>query len=143
MERIRRRTARTDPIRPPDYPCLAVHGDHSYIVAMPFSKYLGEFEQMVVLTILHLDNDAYGLSIRRELEARIGRMVSHGAAYTTLDRLEDKGLLTSRLGDPVPGRGGRPKRYFEVTPAGVQALRDARGALVKLWNGLEAVLGDL
>ena len=124
-------------------PCLAVHGDHSYIVAMPFSKYLGEFEQMVVLTILHLDNDAYGLSIRRELEARIGRMVSHGAAYTTLDRLEDKGLLRSRLGDPVPGRGGRPKRYFEVTPAGVQALRDARGALVKLWNGLEAVLGDL
>lgn len=113
-----------------------------YIVAMGETKYLGEFEQMVLLAILHLDDGAYGLAIRMELEKRTGRKVSHGASYITLDRLEKKGLLTSALGDPVPGRGGRAKRYFAVTPAGVAALRESRKALQSLWKGLDAVLAD-
>jgi len=105
-------------------------------------KYLGEFEQMVLLAILHLEEGAYGLAIRRELERRTGRTVSHGAAYITLDRLEKKGLLRSELGEPTPGRGGRAKRYFQVTTAGVAALRESRKALQNLWGGLEAVLED-
>ena len=113
-----------------------------YIVAMGDTKYLGEFEQMVLLAILHLSDGAYGLAIRRELEKRTGRTVSHGAAYITLDRLEKKGLLLSQLGDPTPGRGGRAKRYFHVTPVGVSALRESRRALQSLWGGLDAVLED-
>jgi len=107
------------------------------------TKYLGEFEQMVLLAILHLGDGAYGLAIRRELERCVGRKVSHGAAYITLDRLEKKGLLHSELGDPTPGRGGRAKRHFHVTPVGVAALRETRKALQSLWGGLEAVLEDL
>ncbi len=106
------------------------------------TKYLGEFEQMVLLAILHLEDGAYGLAIRHELEKRTGRQVSHGAAYITLDRLEKKGLLHSELGDPTPGRGGRAKRYFHVTPVGVAALRESRKALQSLWGGLETVLED-
>ena len=113
-----------------------------YIVAMGDIRYLGEFEQMVLLAILHLEEGAYGLAIRRELERRTGRTVSHGAAYITLDRLEKKGLLRSALGDPTPGRGGRAKRYFQVTTAAVSALRESRRALQNLWGGLEAVLED-
>lgn len=113
-----------------------------YIVAMGEIKYLGEFEQMVLLAILHLEDGAYGLAIRKELEKRTGRKVSHGAAYITLDRLEKKGLLASSLGDPTPGRGGRAKRFFKVTPTGVTALRESRKALQNLWGGLDAVLGD-
>ena len=106
------------------------------------AKYLGEFEQMVLLAILHLGDGAYGLAIRRELENRTGRQVTHGAAYITLDRLEKKALLSSELGDPTPGRGGRAKRYFHVTTIGVAALRESRKALQSLWGGLEAVLED-
>lgn len=113
-----------------------------YIVAMGATKYLGEFEQMVLLAILHLADDAYGLAIRRELEKRTGRKVSHGASYVTLDRLENKGLLVSTLGKPTPGRGGRAKRYFTVTPTGITALRESRKALQSLWGGLDAVLED-
>lgn len=113
-----------------------------YIVAMGDVKYLGEFEQMILLAILHLGDGAYGLSIRRELETHTGKQVTHGAAYITLDRLEKKGLLHSELGDPTPGRGGRAKRFFHVTPAGVTALRESRKALRSLWGGLETVLGD-
>ena len=109
---------------------------------MAETKYLGEFEQMVLLAILHLEHGAYGLAIRRELVKRTGRKVSHGASYVTLDRLEKKGLLLSTLGEPTQGRGGRAKRYFEVTPAGVSALRESRKALQNLWGGLDAVLGD-
>ncbi len=105
-------------------------------------KFLGEFEQMVLLAILHLGDGAYGLTIRRELEKKTRRKVTHGAAYITLDRLEKKGLLCSELGDPTPGRGGRAKRYFHVTPVGITALRESRKALQNLWGGLEAVLED-
>ena len=117
-------------------------GHYCYIVAMGEAKYLGEFEQMVLLAILHLEEGAYGLAIRRELEKRTGRQVTHGAAYITLDRLEKKGLLRSELGEPTSGRGGRAKRFFRVTPVGVNALRESRRALLSLWGGLDAVFED-
>lgn len=101
------------------------------------SKYLGELEQAILLAVLRLGDEAYGTAIRRELEACTGRSVSHGAAYITLDRMEDKGLLTSSLGTPTPGRGGRRKRFFSLTPAGVEALRASRRALLSLWSGVE------
>jgi len=105
-------------------------------------KFLGEFEQMVLLAVLRLEDDAYGRSIRQELEARTGRKVSHGASYVTLDRMEAKGLVESSLGAPVEGRGGRAKRYFRVTPEGLEALRASRTALQSLWHGVEEVLEE-
>lgn len=105
-------------------------------------RYLGEFEQMLLLTVLRLGHDAYGMSIRRELAAEIDRKMSRSAVYITLDRLEQKGLVRSVLGDPSPTRGGRAKRYFTVTPSGLDALRASRHALVTLWSKCESLLGD-
>lgn len=107
---------------------------------MSSKRYLGEFEHMVLLVVLHLKERAYGVSIRRELEERVGRSMARGALYTTLERLEAKKLLTSTLGDPTPERGGRSKRFFKVTAAGVEALQSSREAMEKLWQGLESVL---
>lgn len=103
---------------------------------------LGEFEQAILLAILRLEDGAYGVAIRQELKACTGRKVSHGAAYVTLDRLQAKGLLESQLGESAPQRGGRRKRYFRVTPAGIEALRASRKALMTLWSGLEEVLEE-
>ena len=103
-------------------------------------EYLGEFEQMVLLSILRLREDAYGLAVRDELEAVAGRSPSSGALYTTLERLERKGLIASRAGDASGERGGRPRRYLRLTPAGVAALRASRDALLRLWEGCEAAL---
>lgn len=103
-------------------------------------SFLGQFEQMVLLAIMRLGEDAYGLPIRRELEEQTGKPVARGALYTTLDRLEKKGYLTSRMGDPSPERGGRAKRFFQVTSPGVRALDEARNALMSLWRGLESEL---
>ena len=104
------------------------------------AKYLGEFEQAILLAVLRLGPDAYGRAIRQELEDCTGRTVSHGAAYITLDRMQAKGLLKSWLADPEDGRGGRAKRYFEVSAAGVKALRESREALLTLWDGVENIL---
>ena len=79
---------------------------------------LGEFEQAVLLAVAHLDDDAYGVTIRREIESRTRRTVAVGALYTALDRLERKGLVTSTMSDPTPERGGRSKRHFTITSAG-------------------------
>jgi PadR family transcriptional regulator, regulatory protein PadR len=103
--------------------------------------YLGEFEQIVLLAILRLQEDAYAIPIREEIEAKTGRTVARGALYTALDRLEDKRCLRSRMSAPLPERGGRSRRYFTVTPAGVAALRTSRRALQQLWQGLDEVLG--
>ena len=103
--------------------------------------YLGEFEQIVLLAILRLQEDAYAIPIREEIEAKTGRTVARGALYTALDRLEDKRCLRSRMSAPLPERGGRSRRYFTVTPAGVAALRASRRALQQLWQGLDEVLG--
>ena len=109
---------------------------------MANTRYLGEFEQAILLAVLRLGDGAYGLSIRTEIEACAGRKVTHGAAYSTLDRLEDKGLLRSWLGESTPGRGGRRKRHFEVTGTGLEALRSSREALMNLWSGVEKVLEE-
>jgi DNA-binding PadR family transcriptional regulator len=97
---------------------------------------LGEFEHLVLLAILRLGEEAYGLTIRNEIRERTGREPAPGALYTTLDRLEDKGLLTSSLGDPTPQRGGRAKRYVKVSATGTKALNEARRAYLRMWDGL-------
>jgi DNA-binding PadR family transcriptional regulator len=104
-------------------------------------NFLGEFEHLVLATALRL-KEAYGAELVRELEARTGRQVQGGALYVTLDRLERKGYLTSRMGEPESERGGRPKRFVAVTPEGVRALAEQRAALLRVWEGLEATLGD-
>jgi DNA-binding PadR family transcriptional regulator len=104
---------------------------------------LGEFEVIVLMAVLHLDQAAYGSTIRDEIERRTGRAVARGAVYITLDRLEEKGLLTSRPGDSVPGRGGRPRRLFRVTAPGVRSVKHAVGMLTRMHKGLEPLLGDL
>jgi PadR family transcriptional regulator len=98
---------------------------------------LGEFEQLILLAILRLGNEAYGVTIRAELADRAGRDVAPGALYTALERLETKGLITSRMGDPTPQRGGRAKRYVTVSAAGIKALRRALRAYSRLLEGLD------
>jgi DNA-binding PadR family transcriptional regulator len=101
--------------------------------------YLGEFEQIVLLAVLRLGREAYGMTIRREIEQRAGRPTSIGAVYATLERLEAKGYVTSVRGEPTPERGGRAKRYYQVELSGVQALQRSREALERMWQGLEPV----
>jgi PadR family transcriptional regulator PadR len=103
-------------------------------------SYLGEFEHLVLLAILRLGSTAYAVPIRQELETHTGRSVARGALYTTLDRLEDKRLVRSRMGDPDPRRGGRPRRYIDVTPLGLAAVRATRAAIDRLSSGLELTL---
>ena len=105
--------------------------------------YLGELEQIVLLAVMRLgalDTDAYAVPILEQIESQAGRKVARGALYTALDRLEAKGCLRSRLGESLPERGGRARRYFTITPAAVRALRESRLALMRLWNGLETQL---
>jgi PadR family transcriptional regulator len=102
--------------------------------------FLGEFEQMILLAALRLGDDAYGVRLMEELETRVGRRVSRGSVYVTLDRLEEKGLIESSLSSARPERGGRPRRVVRVTPEGVDQLRRAREALLALWDGLERAL---
>jgi DNA-binding PadR family transcriptional regulator len=103
-------------------------------------RFLGELEQMVLLAVLLLREEAYGVTIRRELEERAGRSVTRGALYTTLERLEAKGYLASSMGDPTPQRGGRSKRFFQVTSEGVSALKTSREAMEELWRGAGSIL---
>ena len=102
---------------------------------------LGEFEQIVLLAILRVGDDAYGVTIRAEIEVCTDRAPSPGALYTTLDRLEDKGFVASRLGDPTPQRGGRAKRYFAVTGAGLEAVARAQRSYRRLLKGLRLTGG--
>ena len=100
---------------------------------------LGEFEQMVLLAILQVKDDAYGVTIHEELERRTKRKVARGAIYMTLDRLEKKGLLDSWTTAPTAERGGRAKRCYKVTKPALEALRASRRALVNLWDGLQNI----
>src|SRR5579863_8169335 len=104
---------------------------------MPSREHLGEFEQIVLLAILRLGENAYGVPIRREIEDRTGRALTVGALYRTLDRLESKGYVASWFSDPVPERGGRSKRYFRVEPLGIRALRQSQQELAAMWDGIE------
>jgi len=128
-------------------PCLNYEGNfiwilanHAYIVSMATDSMLGTFEQMVLLAILQIGEDAYPPLILEKLESGMDRSISRGSVYVTLDRLEKKGLIQSTAGDPEPERGGRPKRYLEVTTDGIAALRRARSSLMVFWDGLDAVL---
>jgi len=97
-------------------------------------KYLGEFEHVLLLAVIKLAASAYGANIRLLLNDIIERDVSIGALYATLERLEDKGLINSFMGEPTPERGGRAKRYFEVTAKGKMALTRAKSALDLMWQ---------
>ncbi|HSY67077.1 MAG TPA: helix-turn-helix transcriptional regulator [Edaphobacter sp.] len=99
-------------------------------------SYLGEFELMVLLTIIHLGEDAYGVPLSRELAIRRGRDVSVGSVYAALDRLEAKGFVASYLGESTPERGGRAKRYFRVTQQGLRSAHATRNVLSRLWKSL-------
>jgi PadR family transcriptional regulator len=101
-------------------------------------EYLGEFEQLVLLTLLRLGAAGYGVSVREELRLRARRSVSLGTVYKTLLRLEAKGLVTTHLGEPTPERGGRRKKYYGVTAAGRRALAHSLAAIRKLSQGLAA-----
>jgi PadR family transcriptional regulator PadR len=103
---------------------------------------LGELEQLVLLAILRAGDDAYGVTIQAQLRRHADRSVARGALYTVLDRLEDKGLVRSRLGEPLAERGGRARRYFAVTTAGLARLRAARRVLLALWRGLDTRLEE-
>jgi DNA-binding PadR family transcriptional regulator len=102
--------------------------------------HLGELEQIVLLAVLRLGDEAYAVPILEQIERQAGRRIARGALYTALDRLESKGCLRSRLGQPLAERGGRARRYFQVTPSAVRALRESRLALMRLWSGLESIL---
>jgi len=104
---------------------------------MAKGDYLGEFELLVMLALLRLAERAYGVSVRREIEARTGRDVSIGAVYATLDRLERKGHVRSQLGDPTAERGGRSKRFFRVTRRGFLAVSRTNAAFQELMEGLD------
>ena len=102
---------------------------------------LGDFEQLVLLGVLRLEDGAYGAAIRQEIAQRSNRDVSINAVYTTLDRLETKGLLRSWVGEPTPQRGGRRRKFYALRPAGLTALRQAYHAFTAMADGLETHLG--
>ena len=101
---------------------------------------LGDFEQLILLGVLRLEDDAYGAAIRQEIHARSGRDVSINAVYTTLDRLENKGFLKSWAGDPTPQRGGRRRKFYALRPSGIAALRQAYHAFTAMADGLQSRL---
>jgi PadR family transcriptional regulator, regulatory protein PadR len=119
---------------------VAIFFDMYYIAVMT-GQPLGEFEQIVILAILRLEDRAYGVSIREEIRLRVGRIVSPGALYTTLDRLEKKGLLVSHMGDPTMERGGRAKRFYAVTSGGKKRVAAAQKAFRQMLLGLEFLGG--
>lgn len=110
------------------------------MVPRPQPPPLGEFELLVLLATLSLGDEAYPVSIAADIETRTNRRASRTTVLITLERLEDKELVTSRYGDPTPQRGGRAKRYFRATPRGVQAVREALERIATMTHGLSAVL---
>jgi PadR family transcriptional regulator PadR len=106
---------------------------------MSRADYLGAFEHLVLLALMRLDDQAYGVTVRREIRARTGRDVSLGAIYATLERLEDKGYVRSRLGEPTAERGGRAKRFFKVAGKGVKAVNSTHKAVRRMAAGVELI----
>ena len=97
---------------------------------------LGAFEQAVLLAVRRLGDDAYGRAVLKEVQTRLGRQVAAGATHATLERLERKRLITSRLGPGTPVRAGRARRYYRVQPSGIRALNNARATVDSIWRGL-------
>ena len=104
---------------------------------MTRSSALNDLEQFVLLALLRLGEDAYGATIRAEIEDRASRAVSMAAVYAALDRMKRGGLVEVQMSEPLPERGGRARKYFRLTPAGSQALGDARDAMARMWDGVE------
>jgi PadR family transcriptional regulator PadR len=111
------------------------------IEEMANRNYLGNFELIVMLALIRLGENAYGVPIAHEIEAKGGREVSLAGIYATLDRLETKGLVSSELGEPTRERGGRAKRYFQITPRGLREVRLTQQALKRLWQDLPQLEG--
>lgn len=97
---------------------------------------LGEFEELVIMTIGILNNQAYGVSIQQEMESRLGRSISMGAIHAALTRMEDKGYLRSYAGESTPDRVGRPKRFFEITALGKKAVTHSKATRDEFWNAI-------
>lgn len=109
---------------------------------MPKHQYLGTFELAVMLALIRLGDNAYGIPISREIEERGGRGVTLGSIYATLERLQTKGLVSSEIGEPTPERGGRAKKYFRLTAKGLREVRETQRALERLWQGLRGLEGS-
>ena len=106
------------------------------VEVMTGRSYLGEFELMLLLAVVHLGDEAYGVPISKELGAHRSRSVSLGSVYAALERLEAKGLVVSNLGDPTPERGGKSKRYFRITKEGLRQIHETRRVLTSMWQAL-------
>lgn len=104
---------------------------------------IGEFEQLLLLALLRLGDDAYGVTLRREIEERTGRVVSAGAVYTAMERLEARGLVSSEIGEPTPRRGGKAKKYYRIETKGAQAVAASYEALREMARGLGPRLARL
>jgi PadR family transcriptional regulator, regulatory protein PadR len=107
---------------------------------MDKAKHLGEFEQLVLLALLRLRDNAYGMTVRCEIAARTGQSVSLGAVYTTLERMEAKGYVSSWVGDPIPERGGRAKKFFKIEAKGAAALKRTQQAYQTMAQGLQPIM---
>ena len=103
--------------------------------------FLTDLELMILLAVVRLGDEAYGVTITREIEQTTGRAVAVAVVYATLDRLEERGLVTSSVGDPTPERGGRAKRFFRVTSKGLRQARHTQSALIALWTGVPELRG--
>jgi PadR family transcriptional regulator PadR len=104
--------------------------------------YLGNFDLMLLLALLRLGDDAYGVTIAQELEQQTDREVVVASVYARLERLQERGLVASRLGEATPERGGRAKRYFRITESGITEVRDAQRSLMNMWKGLPELKGE-
>jgi DNA-binding PadR family transcriptional regulator len=122
----------------------SLHSSHLFIIVEEMGErtHLGELELIVMLALLRLGENAYGVPISREIEQQCGREVALGSVYATLERLQEKGLVSSNLGEPTAERGGRAKRFFRVTTKGLREVRETRQALMKLWRGLRELEGQ-
>jgi PadR family transcriptional regulator, regulatory protein PadR len=103
---------------------------------------ISNFELMVMLALIRIGDEAYGVPISLEIESHSGKDVAVGSVYAALERLEIRGLVTSRMGEPTAARGGRAKRYFKVTSAGLKEIRDTQRTLLKLWKNLPGLQGS-
>jgi len=112
-------------------------GDFFAIVEIMTGRgYLGEFELMLLLAVIHLGDEAYGVPISRQLEKYRGKDVAIGSVYAALERLEAKGLVDSMLGNPTPERGGKAKRFFRITKEGLRQVHETRRVLTRLWQSI-------
>lgn len=107
------------------------------------SKHIGDFEQLLMFALLELEADAHGVNIRQAIEERTGRQVSPGAVYTALERLESRGLVSSRMGDSTPARGGRRRKYYDLEPQGAAMLKRSYDTISSMAEGLESKLAGL